>query len=144
MRGTFITWDRETGQPFHNFITWKDIRSEQLCNQWNQSMRMKCLKMGAKFVHFFSRSDRFLAASLLRFTTGMVVMRLVWVLQNIPRVRQRAVEGNALYGTVDTYLIWRLTSGKVHATDPSNACITGFYDPFLMKYADWALNMFDI
>ncbi|XP_054153022.1 putative glycerol kinase 5 [Oppia nitens] len=144
MRGTFITWDKETGEPFHNFITWKDIRSNQLCDQWNESLRMKCLKMGAKFIHFFTRSSRFLAASLLKFTTGMVVMRLVWVLHNIPEVRHQAIEGKALYGTIDTYLIWKLTSGKVHATDPSNACVTGFYDPFLMKWGDWALNMLNI
>ena len=143
-RGTFITWDRKTGEPFHEFITWKDIRSDHLCKQWNHSFRMKCINFGAKFVHFFTRSNRFLAASLLRFTTGMVVMRFLWVLQNIPHIRLKAVEGDALYGTLDTYLVWKLTGGKVHATDASNACITGFYDPFLMKWADWALHMFDI
>lgn len=143
-RGTFITWDRKTGEPFHNFITWKDIRSDQLCKQWNQSFRLKCIKFGAKFIHFFIRSNRFLAASLLRFTTGMVIMRFIWVLQNIPQIRLKATEGDALYGTLDTYLVWKLTSGRVHATDASNSCITGFYDPFLMQWADWALNMFDI
>lgn len=144
LRGTFITWDRETGQPFHNFITWKDIRANKLCEQWNNSFRLKCLRSGAKFIHFFNRSNRFLAASLLRFTTGMVVMRLLWILENFPIIRERAVEGKAMFGTVDTYLIWRLTGGHIFATDPSNACVTGFYDPFLMCWANWAINMFNI
>lgn len=74
----------------------------------------------------------------------MVVMRLLWVLHNIPEIRQNAIEGNALFGTIDTYLVWKLTGGRVHATDPSNACVTGFYDPFLLKYGDWAINMFHI
>jgi putative glycerol kinase 5 len=144
LRGTFITWDRETGEPFHNFITWKDIRADKLCDEWNDSFRVKCLKSGAKFIHFFTRSNRFLAASLLKFSTGMIVIRFLWMLENLPIIRQRAIEGRAMFGTVETYLIWKLTGGKVHATDPSNACVSGFFDPFLMEWAQWAINMFNI
>ncbi len=143
-RGTFTTWDRESGQTFHNFITWKDIRSSSLCEQWNNSFRIKALKAGANLLHFFTRSHRFLAGSLMKFTTGMAVIRLIWVLENLPQVKQKAIEGKAMFGTVDTYLVWKLTGGKVHATDASNACVTGMFDPFRMKWMDWVMNMFHI
>ncbi|XP_022235575.1 putative glycerol kinase 5 [Limulus polyphemus] len=129
-RGTFTNWDRESGRPFHNFITWKDIRSESLCKMWNNSLKMKFLRRGAKFLHFITRRKRFLAASKLHFRSGMVVMRLLWILQHISKLKERAVEGQAMFGTLDTWLLWKLTGGKVHVTDSSCASISGMYDPF--------------
>ncbi|XP_076339359.1 glycerol kinase 5-like [Tachypleus tridentatus] len=143
-RGTFTNWDRETGQPFHNLITWKDTRAERLCREWNNSIQMKCLRGGAQLLYFFTRRKRFLAASILYFQTGMVVMRLLWMLQHIPVIRERAVEGQAMFGTLDTWLMWKLTGGRTHATDSSCASISGMYDPFQMCWAGWCINMLNI
>lgn len=143
-RGTFTTWDRETGQPFHNFIVWNDTRSDSLCKEWNKSLRMKILRMGASMLYLVTRNKRFLSASIIRFTTAMAVMKLVWVLKNIPQIRQRANQGLAVMGTVDSFLLYRMTKGLVHATEPSNACVTGLYDPFEMCWGKWAINMFNI
>lgn len=83
---------------------------------------------------------------MLKFTTGMVIMRLIWFLHNNKdeTFKQRIRECKVLYGTVDTWLIWKLTKGSVHATEPSNACTSGFYDPFKMEWGKWALNMVGI
>ncbi|XP_076331921.1 glycerol kinase 5-like isoform X2 [Tachypleus tridentatus] len=143
-RGTFTNWDRETGEPFHNFITWKDIRSQGLCKVWNSSLKMKFLRGGAKFLHFITRRKRFLAASALHFRSEMVVMRLLWVLQHVSKFKERAMEGQAMFGTLDTWLLWKLTGGKVHATDSSCASITGMYDPFQMCWANWVFKMLKI
>ncbi|XP_067143455.1 putative glycerol kinase 5 [Centruroides vittatus] len=143
-RGTFITWEKDTGRPFHNFISWKDLRASSICKEWNNSLRMKCLRWGSHILHLLSGKKRFLAAKVLKLSTAMVVMRLYWILQNIPDVKKKAIDGQALFGTIDTWLIWKLTGGRVHATDASNACITGLFDPFQMHWAGWAINMFGI
>lgn len=143
-RGTFITWEKDTGIPFHNFISWKDLRASSICKEWNNSLRMKCLRWGSHILHLLSGKKRFLAAKVLKLSTAMVVMRLHWILQNIPDVKKKALDGQALFGTIDTWLVWKLTGGRVHATDASNACITGLFDPFQMHWAGWAINMFGI
>ncbi|XP_021931416.1 putative glycerol kinase 5 isoform X3 [Zootermopsis nevadensis] len=71
-RSTFITWHRETGKPFHNFITWKDVRADGLVRQWNDSLKMKGLRMGAFCCHAISRSNRFLAGSVLKLMNSQV------------------------------------------------------------------------
>ncbi|CAN7997154.1 unnamed protein product [Ixodes hexagonus] len=134
-RGTFTTWDKSTGKVYHNFISWKDTRAEGLCHVWNKSLRMRVMCLSAQFLHCITRKQRFLAASVLKFESGMVAMRLLWVLRNIPALQEATQAGRVLMGTVDTFLLWRLTGGKVHATDPSNACITGIFDPFTVSDA---------
>lgn len=65
-------------------------------------------------------------------------MRFVWVLQNIPELKQAVQNKNALFGTVDSWLIYKFTSGRLHVTDVSNASATGFFDPFISSWAAWA------
>lgn len=72
----------------------------------------------------------------------MVITKLLWSLQEFPEIRARVVSGESMYGTIDTWLVWKLTNGAVHATDPSNACSSGFYDPFQMKWAKWAIRYY--
>ncbi|XP_069674370.1 glycerol kinase 5 isoform X2 [Periplaneta americana] len=113
-RSSFVTWHKETGKPFHNFITWKDVRADSLVRQWNDSVTMK------------------------------VTLRLVWALQNVKTLIDAAANHEAMFGTVDTWILYKLTGGRLHVTDVSNASATGFFDPFTMKWANWALRLFQI
>lgn len=143
-RNSFITWHRETGAPFHNFITWKDVRADSLVRQWNDSFTMKSLRMGARLLYTVSRSKRFLAGSVLKLMNTQVTLRLVWALQNVGALREASRRGLALFGCVDSWLVWRLTGGASHVTDVSNASSSGFFDPFTMQWAGWALTLFKI
>ncbi|XP_043119648.1 putative glycerol kinase 5 isoform X2 [Puntigrus tetrazona] len=129
-RATFITWDRNTGRPFHNFITWQDLRAADLVRSWNRSCTMKTVHGVMKVLHFLSRQKRFLAASLVVFTTQHVSLRLVWALNNIPQLRQAVEDGSCYFGTIDTWLLYKLTKGLVHATDYSNASATAIFDSY--------------
>uniref|UniRef100_A0A6Q2ZJY1 Glycerol kinase 5 n=1 Tax=Esox lucius TaxID=8010 RepID=A0A6Q2ZJY1_ESOLU len=134
-RGTFTTWDRKTGVPFHNFISWQDLRAADLVRSWNNSCTMKALHGVAKALHFLSRNKRFLAASLIVFSTQHVTLRLAWALQNWKRV-EAVAQGNCCFGTIDTWLLYKLTKGLVHATDYSNASATGIFDSYQMCWSE--------
>lgn len=73
-----------------------------------------------------------------------VTLRLVWALQNVEGLQKAAKCHHAMFGTIDTWLLYRLTGGRLHVTDVSSASATGFYDPFTMEWANWALRMFRI
>ncbi|XP_051809241.1 putative glycerol kinase 5 isoform X2 [Acanthochromis polyacanthus] len=139
-RGTFTTWDRKTGVPFHNFISWQDQRTADLVKSWNRSCTMKAIHGVMKMVYFLTRQKRSLAASLIVFSTQHVTFRLVWALTHYKQVRQAVDEGNCCFGTIDTWLLFKLTKGQVHATDYSNASATGIFDSYQM--ADQQAAMF--
>ncbi|XP_046543168.1 putative glycerol kinase 5 [Haliotis rubra] len=143
-RSTFMTWDRETGRPFHNLITWQDLRASHYVTAWNKSYTLKALNSGSKFLHIFTRKNRYLAASVLKFMTKQVTMRLLWALDNIPELRKRAFEDQVMFGCIDTWLLYCLTGKKVHATDYSNASCTGLYDPFQVEWSKIVCNMVNI
>lgn len=73
-----------------------------------------------------------------------VTMRLVWALHNIPSLKEAVAQGRAMFGTVDTWLLYQMTGGRLHVSDVSCASATGFYDPFAMEWADWAIRLFKI
>ncbi|MDD3853957.1 MAG: FGGY family carbohydrate kinase, partial [Syntrophomonadaceae bacterium] len=104
-RETCLLWDRRTGLPVSNAIVWQCRRTAPLCDQ------MK--KAGLE--------------SIIRHKTGLVIdayfsaTKLAWILENIPDARTRAEQGDLVFGTIDTWLLWKLTDGKVHVTDCSNA-----------------------
>ncbi|KAF4518517.1 hypothetical protein B566_EDAN004261 [Ephemera danica] len=102
------------------------------------------LRTGASFLHFITRMKRFLAGSVLTFMNQQVTMRLLWVLDNIPGLREAVRRGEVMFGTLDTYLLYRLSGGKTHVTDASNASATGMFDPFTMTWATWAESVFNI
>jgi len=89
----------------------------------------------------FTRSKRFLAASIISLTTQHVAPRLYWAMNNIPDAKKLASEENLCFGTVDTWLLWKLTNGDVHATDYSHVCTTVLFDTYQMKYSDAILNV---
>ncbi|CAL4121626.1 unnamed protein product [Meganyctiphanes norvegica] len=133
-RATFITWDRKTGKPLHNFITWKDRRSDTLVKEYNNSWMMMGLRIGSTILHKILRKSRYLAASVIRFANIQVTMRLKWVVENNEEFKELLKTKDVLFGTVDTWLLYKLTQGKVHATDYSNASGTGFFDPFVLQW----------
>ncbi len=143
-RNTILLWKRETGKPLCNFITWQDRRAAKDCERWNESMKKKTIQAASSFLHFFTRSKRFLAASVISFITGMSAIRLHWLLNNLEGVREIAEKGEVCFGTVDTWIVWKLTEGKVHATDYSNVSTTVMYDPYTMDWSNLLLSLLEI
>lgn len=124
-RETTIVWDRETGLPVYNAIVWQDRRTAAFCDQ---------LK------------ERGLAESI-RNKTGLLVdayfsgSKIKWILDNVPGARARAEAGKLAFGTVDSWLIWNFTHGKVHVTDVSNASRTMLYNIHTLQ---WDAELLDI
>ncbi|KAK7861772.1 hypothetical protein R5R35_010789 [Gryllus longicercus] len=143
-RSSFVTWHRDTGRPFHNFITWKDVRADDLVRQWNASLTLKGLHVGTRLLYAVTRSQRFLAASVLKLMNSQVTPRLLWALREVPALREAAARGAACFGTVDTWLLHRLSAGALHVTDVSNASATGLYDPFVLAWSGMAQSLFGI
>uniref|UniRef100_A0A8C5DEI6 Glycerol kinase 5 n=1 Tax=Gouania willdenowi TaxID=441366 RepID=A0A8C5DEI6_GOUWI len=114
LRGTFTTWDRRTSVPFHNFISWQDQRAAELVKSWNTSCTMTAIRGVMKLVYSLTRQKRSLAASLIVFSTQHVTFRLVWALTHSKQARQAIEEGNCCFGTIDTWLIYKLTKGVFH------------------------------
>jgi len=107
-RETTVVWNRKTGQPIYNAIVWQDRRSELACAKLRQEGHQKLVlsKTGLVIDAYFSGT------------------KLQWILDNVPQARDMAAKGELAFGTVDTWLIWNLTKGRVHATDVSNASRT--------------------
>jgi len=124
-RETVVIWDKATGQPIHNAIVWQDRRTAQLC--------AKLRKAGLEKT--FSRKTGLLLDPYFSGT------KLAWLLDNIKGARRRAEKGELLAGTIDTFLVWRLTAGKVHATDATNASRTLLYN---IEKNEWDAELLDI
>ncbi|XP_019060662.1 putative glycerol kinase 5 isoform X1 [Fukomys damarensis] len=136
-RATFITWNRKTGKHFHNFISWQDLRATELVKSCNNSLLMKLFHSYCQVVYFFTRKRRFLTGSQYTFTTQHVSLRLAWILQNMTEVQKAVEEENCCFGTVDTWLLHKLTKGSSYATDFSNASTTGFFDTYQMCWSSF-------
>lgn len=127
-RETVVVWDRETGRPVCNAIVWQDRRTAGICDQlvaegWRE---------------------------YIRDATGLVIdayfsgTKVKWILDNIDGLRERAKRGEILFGTVDSWLIWNLTRGRVHVTDYSNASRTLLFNINTLDWDDTILERFDI
>lgn len=127
-RETTIVWDRETGQPVYNAIVWQDRRTAGYCDK----LRGQGL------------------ADMIREKTGLVIdayfsgTKVKWILDNVAGARARAEAGKLAFGTVDSWLLWNLTAGKVHATDVSNASRTMLYNIYTMDWDADLLKLLDI
>ncbi|KQW45581.1 MULTISPECIES: glycerol kinase GlpK [unclassified Roseateles] len=127
-RETTVLWDRQTGKPLHKALVWQDRRTAALCEE----MRRQDLE------------------PLIRARTGLLLdpyfsaTKLCWLLDNIPGARERAARGELAFGTVDSWLLWKLTDGAVHATDVSNASRTLLFDIHRGDWGDELLRAFDI
>ncbi|MEO1285909.1 MAG: glycerol kinase GlpK, partial [Pseudomonadota bacterium] len=124
-RETTLVWDRKTGRAVHNAIVWQDRRTSQMC----QDLRAKGFE------------------PLVTEQTGLLLdpyfsgTKLAWILDNVGGAREAAERGDLLFGTVDCYLIWKLTGGQVHATDATNAARTLLYD---IKRGAWSAEICEI
>jgi glycerol kinase len=127
-RETTVVWNRETGQPVHPAIVWQDHRGELTCAE----LRARGL------------------AETIRAKTGLLVdayfsgTKLKWLLDNVPGARQQANDGALAFGTIDSWLIWQLTHGAVHATDVSNASRTMLFNVHSNQWDEELLDALDI
>jgi len=127
-RETLVMWDRLTGKPVYNAIVWQDRRTSQFCDLLKSEGLEKYIKETTGLV-----LDSYFSASKAR-----------WILMNIPEARIKATNGTLLMGTIDSWLIWNLTKGTVHATDPSNASRTMLFDINTLEWNADLLNIFSI
>ncbi|CAL7939610.1 unnamed protein product [Xylocopa violacea] len=141
-RSTFITWNLKDGKHYHNFITWKDLRADSMVKEWNSSITMKLMRLGSQILYTITRRKRFLACSVFKFMNTQMTLRLLWVLQHVPGLQEAANSGNAVFGGVDSWLLYKLT-GK-HVTDVSSASATGLFDPFIMCWSGVLINLLKI
>ena len=117
-RETVVVWDRATGEPIHPAVVWQDRRGAPACARLAEAG----------------------AADFVRARTGLVLdpyfsgTKAAWILDHVDGARARAERGELAFGTIDTWLVWRLTEGRVHATDPSNASRTMLFD---IAAGDW-------
>jgi len=127
-RETTIVWDRKTGAAIHPAIVWQDRRTASICDQ---------LKSDGK-------------ADIIQQKTGLVVdayfsgTKIQWILDHVPGARAKAQNGELACGTVDSWLIWKMTNGKVHATDPSNASRTLLFNIATKQWDDELLALLNV
>ncbi|XP_025835698.1 putative glycerol kinase 5 isoform X2 [Agrilus planipennis] len=143
-RASFITWRKDTGVPFHNFITWKDLRADDIVKAWDKSVTVNFLKFFSYCLYLTTRNQRYLAGSKLRISNLLVTFRLLWAIKNIPELKKCLEKNNVMFGTIETWLIYKFTKGKTYVTDISNASATGLYDPFLLQWNTLCCLIFDI
>jgi glycerol kinase len=127
-RETTVVWERATGRPIANAIVWQDRRTAPMCDE---------LRAAGKAATFSAKTGLVLDA----YFSGT---KLRWLLDHVPGARARAVNGDLAFGTIDTWLIWQLTEGRVHATDASNASRTLLYNIHTGDWDEELLRLLDI
>ena len=127
-RETTLVWDRKTGQPVHNAIVWQDRRTAETCRRLQAAGHEETIteRTGLLLDPYFSGT------------------KLARILDNVEGARARAEAGDLLFGTVDTYLIWKLTDGKVHATDATNASRTLLYDIRKSRWSETICGLLNV
>ena len=127
-RETTVLWDRASGAPIANAIVWQDRRTATLCRRLIDGGHepMVAARTGLRLDPYFSAS------------------KIAWLLDNVPGARQAAARGDLAFGTIDCFLLWRLTGGRVHATDATNAARTLLWDIHTQCWAPELLTLFDI
>ncbi|MDP3829313.1 MAG: glycerol kinase GlpK, partial [Polaromonas sp.] len=127
-RETTVVWNRKTGQPIHHAIVWQDRRAEATCAQLREDGK----------------------ADLIQAKTGLLVdayfsgTKLKWLLDNVPQARQQAARGELAFGTIDSWLMWQLTGGALHATDVTNASRTMLFNVHTNAWDADLLALLDI
>jgi glycerol kinase len=123
-RETTVVWDKNTGKPLYNAIVWQDLRTASICNKLTKSGGMR----------------RFQKSTGLPLATYFSGPKLKWLLDNVPAVKKSALDGSAIFGNMDSWIIWNLTGGR-HITDPTNASRTMLMD---LKTLQWDKKMMKI
>jgi glycerol kinase len=127
-RETTILWNKDSGKPICNAIVWQDRRTSDYCNQLKAAGREDLIRQRTGLV-----IDAYFSATKIR-----------WILDQVPDAKELAKEGKLAFGTVDSWLIWNLTGGKVHATDVTNASRTMLFNIHTMQWDEELLKLFDI
>lgn len=127
-RETVIVWDRRTGEPVCNAVVWQCRRTAEMCE-----------RLKAEGLEDYIRS-----VTGLRVDAYFSATKIKWILDNIPGARRKAEKGGLLFGTVDTWLIWKLSGGKIHVTDRTNASRTMLYDIHRLCWDETLLKRFGI
>ncbi len=127
-RETTIVWDRRTGQAITNAIVWQDRRTADVCDELRRKNAGRLIRKKSGLI-----PDAYFSAT-----------KLQWILKNVKGAKQRARKGELAFGTVDSWLLWKLTEGRVHASDPSNACRTMLFNIHKCQWDDRLLRLFDI
>ncbi|HVT52552.1 MAG TPA: glycerol kinase GlpK [Dongiaceae bacterium] len=127
-RETAVIWDRKTGKPIHNAIVWQDRRGAPLCRKLIEAGHEPMIqqKTGLLIDSYFSAT------------------KIAWLLENVAGAREKAERGELAFGTIDSFLLWRLTGGKVHATDITNASRTMLFDIHRKDWDDGLLKLFGV
>ena len=127
-RETTIVWDAETGEPVYNAIVWQDRRTAEYCDELKAQGLTDMIhkKTGLIIDAYFSAT------------------KIKWILDNVSGARERAMQGKLRFGTVDTWLVWKLTNGKLHITDATNASRTMVFNIQTLKWDEDLLTMFGI
>jgi len=127
-RETVIIWDKNTGKPIYNAIVWQCRRTASICEELkNKGLEDYLIKTtGLKIDAYFSAT------------------KIKWILDNVADAREKAQNGELLCGTVDTWIIWKLSEGKIHVTDLTNAARTQLFDIHRLCWDDKLLEIFDI
>lgn len=127
-RETTVMWDRVTGEPIHNAIVWQSKQTSHIANDLKESGYTDLIhqKTGLVIDSYFSAT------------------KIKWLLDNVPGARDKANSGDLLFGTIDTWILWKLTGGHVHATDVSNASRTMLYNIHDLNWDEEILNILDI
>ena len=128
LRETTIVWDKQTGEALYNAIVWQDRRTAEYCNSLKNAGHEASVseKTGLLLDPYFSAT------------------KLKWILDNVEGAREKAEQGELLFGTVDCWLLWKLTAGKVHATDATNASRTLLFNINSQQWDDDLLALFNI
>ncbi len=134
-RASFLFWDKNTGKIYSNIITWQDKRCALYTEKKNKSFYFRFLRGITKFIYLFTRDIKLLTFSTIKFTTDHTSMRTGYFLETHPEVKELISNPNTsvVWGTIDAWILWNLTEGRVFATDYSNAH-TGLVDPFKLEY----------
>ena len=127
-RETTIVWDSETEEPVYNAIVWQDRRTSEYCDQLKAEGRTEFIRERTGLI-----VDAYFSATKIK-----------WILDNVPGARARAEKGKLMFGTVDSWLIWRLTRGELHVTDVSNASRTMLFNIHTLDWDDELLALFGI
>ncbi|WP_298970784.1 glycerol kinase GlpK [uncultured Roseobacter sp.] len=127
-RETVVVWEKDTGKPIHNAIVWQDRRTADYCRELREAGHDKMItaKTGLLADPYFSGT------------------KLKWILDHVDGARDRARKGELLFGTVDSFLIWKLTGGAAHVTDATNAARTLLYDIHKGRWSTSICDLFDI
>ncbi|MEJ0099886.1 MAG: glycerol kinase GlpK [Pseudomonadota bacterium] len=125
-RETTVLWDRATGEPIHRAIVWQDRRTAEFCQQHQDRSDWLAQRTGLLLDPYFSAT------------------KIAWILDHVDGARARAARGQLAFGTIDSWLLWKLTGGKVHRTDATNASRTALFNLSTQQWDEELLAFFDV